>query len=278
MTTYSYKKIVKQAKKCKKNVINNQSLGISTKWSYYLAKCILEPNKNITRITISKPDNPKQSKMSRQINKADYLDIVKRYVSYVEKHNRLPNYIEYKGFKLKPRHLTVLFSKIVLYHYKYGKRPKQVNFNWKWFIKPSETGNEVYDYFIKKTGIKLKYFDDFCDWIKNKVNYEFYFDDRKSNKEVIDSKAGNCTDLLQLAVNIAEALDYEWKIIHTQCKQSGTGHVYAKFRKKGSTAWFIRDVACIADNSDYCVWCNVDNGGGYLLDVNPSWFLENLHR
>lgn len=273
-----YKNIVKQAKKCIENVKTKQELGMSTKWSYYQAKAILNPKTDIPKIRIAKPNKTKQSKISRQISKTDYLELAERYIKYIEKHNCLPGYIKYNGFKLKPRHLTVLFSKIILYQYKHGELPEKVNFNWKWFIKPSETGNEVYDYFIKKTGIKLKYFDDFCDWIKNKVNYEFYFDDRKSNKEVIDSKAGNCTDLLQLAVNIAEALGYEWKIIHTQCKQSGTGHVYAKFRKKGSTEWFIRDVACIADNSDYCVWCNVDTGGGYLLDVNPSWFLENLHR
>ena len=76
---------------------------------------------------------------------------------------------------------------------------------------------------------------------------------------------------------MAKALGYEWKVIHTQCKVSKTGHVYGMFRKKGSSNWFIRDIACIADESDYCVWCQVPDKV-YKLAENPSWFLENLNR
>jgi hypothetical protein len=79
-----------------------------------------------------------------------------------------------------------------------------------------------------------------------------------------------------MAVNMAKALGYEWEVIHTECRQSGTGHVYPRFRKGGE--WFTRDVACIADESTYCVWCDVEDGRGYLLAKNPSWLLENLNR
>lgn len=277
MTTYSYKKIVKKAKECKKNVINNQSLGISTRWSYYLAKCILEPNKNITRITISKSDNPKQSKMSRQINKADYLDIVKRYVSYVEKNNQLPDYIEYKGFKLKPRHLTVLFSKIVLYQYKHGELPKEVNFNWKWFIKPIETGNEVYDYFCKVTGKKFTTLDDLLEYIEEYGRYIKYFDDVRSNTQVTTCLCGNCTDWMQWLWNMAKAMGYEVRCLHVQCRVSGTGHVRGQFKHPKNTGgkWIDRDPAAVADGGGITsLWCS----DGYLLATNPSWFLENLQR
>ena len=82
-----------------------------------------------------------------------------------------------------------------------------------------------------------------------------------------------------MLINIAEELDYEWKVIHTQCRQSGTGHVYGMFRKPNvnNGEWFIRDISCIADESRYCVWCEVPDGG-YKLAENPSWFLENLRR
>jgi hypothetical protein len=172
-----------------------------------------------------------------------------------------------------------MFANILITYDKTGELPKNINVNSKAYTKPTETGNKVYDYFVKKTGFKPTCLDDVCDWVKKYVTYLFYFDDQESNFEVIDKKAGNCTDLLQFLINMAEALGYEWKVIHTQCRQSGTGHVYGKFRKKGSNSdYFIRDIACIADNSTYCVWCNVDTGGGYLLATNPSWFLQNLHR
>jgi hypothetical protein len=143
-------------------------------------------------------------------------------------------------------------------------------------VKPTETGNAVFDYWVKKFGNTPKTIDDVCNYILKHFDYEYYFDDHKSNKQVIDSKAGNCTDLSQMLSNMAEALGYEWKCIHTQCRQSGTGHVYLKLRKGGN--WFTRDVACIADESRYCIWCDVDNGGGNLIATNPSWWISNRNR
>ena len=78
-----------------------------------------------------------------------------------------------------------------------------------------------------------------------------------------------------MLINMAAALGYEWKVYHVRCNQSGTGHVYGMFKRDGD--WFIRDIACIADESRYCVWCEAGNGGS-LIAVTPNWFLENLRR
>lgn len=274
---YSYKKIVKRAKLCKENVKINYTLGVSTKWSYYFAKSILDSNKSIEKIKFSKAKNPKQSKISRQIPKKDYVALAKKYVAYVEKNKSLPNYLEYEGFKLKPRHLTVFFAKIVLYQYKHKTLPKEVNFNWKWFIVPFESGNDVYDYFVKKNNYKPQTLDDILSYVSKHFDYEFYFDDKKSNKQVTDDEAGNCTDLLQWLMNMTKALGYESKCMHVQCRVSGTGHVYGKFKHPKYTEgeWVTRDIACVADGGSIrCVWCS----DGYVLAVQPDWFLENLNR
>ena len=133
---------------------------------------------------------------------------------------------------------------------------------------------------MKTFGFEPKCIDDVCDYIKDQFKYEYYYDDQKSNAEVIKSKAGNCTDLSQMGVNMAIAMDYEYETIHTQCRQSGTGHVYNKFRKEGVNGgeWFTRDFACQADELEYCVWCDVDKKAGYLIAVNPAWWLSNLNR
>ena len=277
MSTYTYKEILSKAKECKTGVETKQELTISTKWTYYICKSILNPKKDIKKLQFDKAPKPLGTYISRQIKKASYLKLAKATVEFVEKHKRLPNCVKFGEYKIRPSIYVYMFSRILVYYYKHNELPLQVNVNNKAYEKPVETGNAVYDYFTKKTGKKFKYLDDFCDWIKNKVTYQFYFDDQKTNKQVIDSKAGNCTDLLQLTCNMAEAMGYEWKVIHTKCKQSGTGHVYGMFRKKGTTEWFIRDVACIADENRYCVWCQVPTGGTKLAE-NPSWFLENLHR
>lgn len=281
MSNYNYNIAVRRAKTCIKYVHKEYRIAVNPVWSYYWAKQILKPRTLVPKLKVAKSKST-GNHISRQIYRKEYIDMAQRLVAYVEKNHKLPNHINItlggKEYQIRRDDYVYMFARILNYQYENGRLPSYANVNSKAFIKPTETKNEVYNYFVKKTGLKPKLLDDVCDWVKNKVNYQFYFDDEKSNKQVIDSKSGNCTDLLQFLINMAEALGYDWKVIHTQCAQSRTGHVYGKFRKKGTSNWFIRDIACIANDSDYCVWCNVDTGAGYLLAENPSWFLENLHR
>ena len=276
MTNYKWKDIIKQAQKCKKNVETEYRLGMNSRWAYYFSKAIMTVNTDVKKINFTETTNPIGNNISNQIYKKDYFDMCKRLIKYVETHKQMPNYITYKNYKVLPRLATYMFSRILVYYNKNGAFPKYANINSKCFTKPTETGNVVYDYWVKKFGFKPTCIDDVCDYIRDHFEYEFYFDDYKSNQQVIDSKAGNCVDLTQMAVNMGKALGYEWEVIHTECRQSGTGHVYPRFRKGGE--WFTRDVACIADESTYCVWCDVEDGRGYLLAKNPSWLLENLNR
>ncbi len=276
MTEYPYKTIVKSAKTIKNNVEKKYELGATAKWSYYFAKAILKPKKDIKKFAFNNASNPNGTPISRQIVKKDYLNMCKRLVDYVERKRALPNFITYQtSFKVSVPLYTYALARILVYYDAHGQMPNYVNVNSKAFTKPTETGNTVYDYWVKKIGTKPKQIDDVCDYILKHFKYEFYFDDHKSNKQVIDTKAGNCTDLTQMLSNMADALGYEWKCIHTQCRQSGTGHVYLKLRKGGN--WFVRDVACIADESRYCIWCEVPNKGS-LLAENPSWWMSNRNR
>lgn len=279
MSLYSYTKIVNKAKKIKKTVETEYKKTGGT-WSYYIAKAIITPKRNITKINVNGADKSTGNNFSRQISKKQYIDMAERLIKFVETYNKLPNYITVAGKNMRVSDYTYMFSRILVYYDKHDMLPDYANVNSKAFVKPTETGNVVYDYFSNKTGKKFKYLDDFLDYVKKYYTYEFYFEDKKSNKQVIDSKAGNCVDLLQMCCNMASAMGYEWKVIHTKCKQSGTGHVYGKFKHKVNTGnkWVVRDIACIVDEKRSCVWCNVDNGAGYLLSENPSWFLSNLNR
>ncbi len=283
MTDYTKNTIVSKAKAIKKNVEQSQELGLTNKWLYYICKSITSPKtSNFKGIKIADAKRIKGDSISRQIFKSSYMDMAERIIRYTERENQLPATVGFtsqsgKTYRVNIDVATDMFSRILVYLNKNQAYPKYANINSKCFDKPTETGNEVYDYWVKVFGFKPKSIDEVCDYIRDHFTYEFYYDDQKSNKEVIDSKAGNCTDLSQMAVNMGIAMDYEWRAIHTQCKQSGTGHIYPQF-KKGNTGWITRDVACISDESRYCVWCDVDEGRGYLLATNPAWFLQNLRR
>lgn len=275
MTNYSYATILKNAKTCKTSVEKKYTIGVSSKWAYYFAKSIVAPKKDIKKFTFNTASNPTGTNISRQIVKADYIDIAKRLIKYVETKRALPNYITYKSFKIRTRVYVYMFAKIVVYYGEHNQLPNYVSISSKAFTKPTETTDEVYNYFVKKTGKKFATIDDFLEYVKSHWHYEYYFDDKKSNKEVIDEKGGNCTDLTQMASHMAEAMGYEWKCIHVKCRQSGTGHVFNKFRKKGSSSWFTRDIASVADGGAITsVWCE----NGYLLGENPQWWLANRNR
>lgn len=272
---YTYKTILAKAKDIKKGVEKEYTLVASTP-VYYIVKAILNHKKEVTKIEVKLAKSNDGDYFSRQIYKSTYLDMAKRLIRYVEQHNQLPNYItDNKGKKMKVSDYVYMFSRILVYYDEHGKLPSYANVTSKSFVKPTETGNTVFDYWVKKFGFKPTCIDDVCDYILKHFKYEFYFDDYKTNKQVIDSKAGNCTDLSQMVVNMAIAMGYEWEIIHTRCNQSGTGHVYPRFRKGG--AWFTRDVACMADESSYCIWCEVPNYGS-LIAKTPNWWKQNLNR
>ena len=276
MSSITYETIIDEAWKIQLGIMKQHKLVESTKWDYYMAKAILQRHSPVKKIPVNKAtDINKGNYFSRQIKKSVYLDMVQRFITYVETHNQIPNTIRIGDKLMGVKDFTNMFSAILVYYSKHGELPKTVNVNSKAFVKPTEDKNTVFTKWVNTFKFTPEYIDDVCDYIRDHFNYQFYFDDQKSNNEVIETKSGNCTDLLQMLINMAEALGYEWKVYHVRCNQSGTGHVYGMFKRDGD--WFIRDIACIADESRYCVWCEAGNGGS-LIATNPSWFLSNLRR
>lgn len=276
---YTYNEILAKARTCKNSVEENQKLGVNEKWGYYFAQSILHPKKDIKRIgSFGKAPKPKGDHISRQIYKEDYIKVCERLVEFVEnpKHKRMPNYITWKSKKIRTRTYVYNLSKILVWYAEYKELPAYNTINTKIWIKATETGNVVYDDFVKQTGYKPKTLDDILEYVCENFTYEGYYDDYKSNKQVTASKAGNCVDLLQWLENMVRPLGYESKCIHVECRKSGTGHVFGKFRHSQNTGgnWITRDPAAVCQNSIYNVWCE----DGYLLATNPDWFLENLNR
>lgn len=281
MTMHTYVEILSSAKKCTTNVQNNYKIGINSKWGYYFAKAILNPKKDIKRIKFDKATKPTGTHISRQITKAVYLDLAKRFTAYVEKHEQLPNYITYGNYKIRTRLYTLMFAKILVSYSKNNKLPDTVNVNNKAFTKPTETTNEVYNYFIDVFGSFGNSIDGALEKIKNK-GYGYYYEDMYSNKDTIDrikaGKGGNCVDACQVFFNIMKqliALGKYKKVecLHVKC-QGGDGHVRLRItNNKGQV--FYRDPAAVLDSNDITNnWCM----NGTLLAINPSWFIANVNR
>ena len=201
-----YTTTVKKAKEIKKGVETDYKLVASTP-VYYIAKQILKPKSKVEKIDIALAKQSNGDYFSRQIYKSTYKDMAERLVKYVETHNQLPNNIkDNKGKLMKVSDYVYMFSRVLVYYDKNGSLPAYANVNSKAFTKPTEYPNKVYGLWVKHIKTKPKYLDDVCDYVKAHFNYLFYNDDVRSNEQVLQDKAGNCTDLLQMLTNMADAM------------------------------------------------------------------------
>lgn len=279
-TTVSYKTILGKAKEIKTSVEKEYKLPYSTP-VYYIAKAILKPNTNIGKIDVETASNGSGDYISNQIYKSDYLDMAKRLVNYVEKYNKLPNYITWKNKKVKVKDYVYMFSRILVYYDAHTSYPKYADVNSKAYNKPVETKNEVYNYFVKVFGT----FNNTIDGALSKVagkGYGYYYDDVYTNKESINrmktGKGVNCTDSCQVFYNIMEQLIELGKYrkvecLHIKCR-GGDGHVRLRITMNDGS-YIYRDPAAVLDSGTLTYnWCM----NGTLLSVNPSWFMNNLNR
>ena len=281
MTDYKYATIVSNASKCKQSVEKNYKLGVTSLWSYYFAKAILNPNKDIKKIQFKQASKPHGTSISRQISKSSYADMAKRLIRYVEANQRLPNYLKYGNYQIRTRLYTYIFAKIVVYQYDHKALPKYVEVNSRAFTKPTETGNSVYDYFVQVFGK----FDNTIDGALKKIagrGYGYYYDDRYSNKEAINrmknGQGVNCTDSCQVFYNIMQQLIKLGKYKRVECLHvkclGGDGHVRLRITLNDGT-YIYRDPAAVLDNGNVASnWCI----NGTTIATNPQWFLNNLNR
>lgn len=285
MTTI--KEINKIAETVKNNVEKKQKLPIISGYSfaeygYILAKSVIYPGKDITKIKVNPAPAPTGTGISRSIDKSDYIKLAKNFVNFIEQKKQLPNFSYFLTYKIIPKLLIYCFAKIVVYYKEHKALPNYCNFNSKIFLTNQKTvsNDDVFNYFVKIFG-NVKTIDDAFSKIKER-GYAYYYDDIYNNKNSIDrikaNRGVNCTDSCQVFWHIGKALGYEVRCIHVKC-QGGDGHVRLQFKHKTNTnnKWINRDPAAILSKNGQpltYIWC----ANGTQLAINPNWFLENVNR
>ena len=245
-----------------------------------LADGIVNSKPTLKNKTYNNAPSPTGDKINKTLTKNEYIKLAKDIVSFYKK-GRCPNYALYQKYKISPQVFGYDFAKIARFYGINARLPNTCEFNSNVFKSknnaPTITPNEAYTYFVKKTGFKGSTIDEVLTYIKKHGKYLFYFDGHKTNKQMTDSLAGNCTDWLQWLINIAEALGYEWKCLHVYCTKSKCGHVRGQFKHSKHTGgkWINRDPAAVADSGSLT---SISCSNGKLLATNPSWFMETLRK
>ena len=115
MSSHSYKTILEKARIIKKTA-EKEHKCVGTKWSYYIAKAILKPNTAITKISFETAPKPHGDSIKAKIYKADYLNVAKRLIAFVEKNKTLPNYVKWNDKKIRTRTYVYNLAKILVYY------------------------------------------------------------------------------------------------------------------------------------------------------------------
>lgn len=258
---------------------------------YIMAYAVNHPGKDVEiPVTVANPEKPTGDYIREQIKPDDYKDQATRLVKYIKEHNRLPNNVLTKKSKLRVRIRLEIYSlaKIVVWYHNHNRYPTECLYQYTVFYAnpPStnvETPLEVLAYFEKKFKKTIKKMDDALS-IMNNRGYAHYYNGAYTNKEAIDRIAKglgiNCTDALQVFINIVKALIIKYKAyksvdcLHVKCS-SGEGHVRGRVKLLDGT-YVYRDPACTLSKNNKGAYCNWCTSNFTLLAVNPSWFAVDV--
>lgn len=123
VTKRTPKELYKKSKELYWNIRNIGKNGQSSKWAYYYCKCILNGKKDVPR-TFSQADatNINGKAINVKLTKKQYLQKMKEYCAYIEKHKKLPNHVTILGkYKIKPAIWNAYCGYIFKVYYETGK-------------------------------------------------------------------------------------------------------------------------------------------------------------
>lgn len=130
MSSYTYKQILTKAKAIKKEMESKGQLETSPKWSYYIGSSILNPDKNIGKISFDNASDPTGTKINQTIQKSDYVTLTKNIVTFVGNNKKLPNYATYKKDKIERDLYAYMLAKVLVFYDENKRLPNTVGVNY----------------------------------------------------------------------------------------------------------------------------------------------------
>ncbi len=205
---------------------------------------------NIPKINlnVNQPSSTSGDLINGNLNKQEYLEIVKKVKSYIESNGTAPGFITSSKGKIQYESLIYIFSKIVNFYGVNNRLPNSVSVDsWKISFPPSNPQN-----YLKATkncqstdpnivalaqaitsGSSSQYQKavKIFEWVRDNIDYSFYYNTKHGAVNTLMNKSGNCVDHSHLLVALARAAGIPAKYVHGSCVfSSGNtyGHVWAQ--------------------------------------------------
>lgn len=280
--TMKWKKIVSNAKKYKKYVEDNQKeMGIKGfnkgEILAIFSMAVKNPGKDVT---ISKnyktcPDCTGNG-VYENLTKTQYLDVATRALNWLnnkEHGYKAPNYITFgSNGKISVRLANFAFSKIIVYYDSHNNTmPNCCWFANAVFYNKMSGKDGLIAKLEKMCGFAITDYKTLYHAIYVIFRYVFYYEDKKTQAQVLSSREGNCVDLNQILLYALKEL-YASDVVQivrgvVQCSDGQYGHVWCRLKVNGN--WINLDASAAAKNKPIgSVICSSIIS---VTNINPSW-------
>ena len=277
--TFTAAEIAKAAKDVKLFIEGNKYLptwitvgGVAVnqgQFLYLLTTCTSQLNSGITSLialpSVSVASSPQEQITSGNLDKTEYVDLAIRVKSFIDSNGIAPNYGSTSLGNLRFESLLYLYSRVVAF---YGENQNLPNYAtmkpWSSVVaKEPSVPAELQQYLQATTNCQvndpriialaqsitsgatssyqkatLVY-----NWVRDNINYSYYYDSKKGAVETLTSGSANCCDHSHLVVALARAAGLPARYEHGYCyfTTSGNwyGHVWAQIYVNGQ--WYNAD-------------------------------------
>lgn len=200
--------------------------------------------------------------ISGNILKLEYLELATRVSNYIKNYGVAPNYATSSRGKINSQALIGFFARIIAFHTENGQLPSYVELNTLQILLPPRWTGSVTLYLQSTTkcpandpviknlansltaGLNSTWdkAEVIFNWVRDNIDYNYYYNTQKGAKGTLDSYSGNCVDQSHLLVALIRALGIPARYAHGDCTfNSGNvyGHVWGEVLINGK--WLKAD-------------------------------------
>lgn len=237
----------------------------------------------ITLKSVGTPANPSEDLQNGNINKTEYLDLAVRIGSYLDSSGKAPNFATSTLGKIRYESLIYLESRILNFYGVNKVLPKYAAVN-PWtsitsdpsslsqYLQPTDNcqsnDQRIISLVKSVTAGKTSAYDKataLFNWVRDNVEYSFYYNTKYGAIGTLNSKKGNCVDHSHLLIALLRSAGiparYEHGIVNFS---DGTfGHVWAQVYVNGK--WYIADP--ISSKNSFGIINNWDTSDWTLVGI-----------
>ena len=192
---------------------------------------------------------------------ADYIDIADRVYGFNNENMKLPSYANTPLGQMSWQNIIYMYSRILTFYKNQGYMPKYATVT-PWKRKPpigtsassipdelkqylKETANcQVSNPTIQNKANALRTAENIFNFVRDAIEYDYYFNTHRGAVKTLLEKIGNCTDLSHLLIALARAVNIPARYVHnSSVKFTGItcGHVWVELYVNG--AWIRADAS-----------------------------------